>query len=97
MAQMNELLPIGSIIILKEAKKRLMIFGIKQTDGEDSEKTYDYVGVIYPEGNMGLKSQFLFNHEDIQNIYFRGYDDIERQDFIAKLSELYEKPEVLEK
>ena len=37
---MKELLPIGSVVLLKEGQKKLMIFGIKQMDSEVLEE-YD--------------------------------------------------------
>ena len=89
-ADISELLPIGSVVLLKEGKKKVMIFGIRQTSGTDS-KEYDYIGVVYPEGNFGTEYQFLFNHESINEIVFRGYEDEERKQFISRLSEYYQK------
>lgn len=89
----KDLLPIGSIVLLKDATKKMMIYGIKQSQVTDTEKEYDYIGVLYPEGNMGEKFQFLFNHEDIQSIIFRGYEDIERQNFIKNLEAVYDNQE----
>ena len=66
--EVKNLLPIGSVVLLKDGTKRLMIFGIKQTDNSTNIE-YDYIGVLYPEGNIGENGQFLFNHEDIQNVY----------------------------
>ncbi len=89
----DDILPIGSIVKLKGGNKRLMIFGIKQLkkSSETDELTeYDYIGALYPEGNLGQKSQYLFNHTDVENIYFRGFEDLERQMFVQKLSELSE-------
>lgn len=86
----NDLLPIGSIILLEGGKKRLMIYGVKQTNAETGE-LYDYIGVIYPEGHIGKKGQFLFNHKDIAKVYFRGYEDEEREEFIQKLNEYYSR------
>lgn len=85
----KDLLPIGTIVLLKEGKKRLMIYGVKQTESTN-QKDYDYIGVVYPEGNMGQGTQFLFNHEQIQEVYFRGYEDEERAAFIDKLAKYYE-------
>lgn len=82
------LLPIGSVVLLKEGKKKLMIFGVKQMDSEVREE-YDYIGVMYPEGNVGIESQYLFNHENIDQIFFRGYEDEERERFIDALDEYY--------
>jgi hypothetical protein len=85
----KELLPIGSVVLLEGGEKRLMIFGIKQTEQETGVE-YDYIGVMYPEGNMGQGSQFLFNHEQIKEIYFKGCEDEERNVFIENLEKFYE-------
>ena len=60
MNNVKELLPIGSVVILREGQKRLMTFGIKQQDMRTGTE-YDYLGVIYPEGNIGQGGQFFFN------------------------------------
>lgn len=91
--KLKELLPVGSIVNLKNGKKRLMIFGILQRGENAPGEEFDYSGVPYPEGNMGTDYQYLFNHEDVDHIYFRGYDDIERVAFIEKLEEYYQNQE----
>ena len=88
MTNVKDLLPIGSVIRLREATKRLMIFGVKQTN-TDTNTDYDYIGVIYPEGNIGGETQIMFNHEDIEELYFRGYEDEERAAFIERLADFY--------
>jgi hypothetical protein len=80
----DQLLPIGSVVLLKGGEKRLMIYGVGQTRVEDNTD-YDYIGVFYPEGNMGEGSQFLFNHVDIEQVFFKGYEDQERTEFISRL------------
>ena len=90
MGNVRDLLPIGTVVRVKGATKRLMIFGVKQSDAKTKE-LYDYIGVLYPEGNMGEEVRFLFNHENIDEIIFTGYNDEERQDFLGKLSAYYEK------
>lgn len=85
----KELLPIGSVVLLKEGVKKTMIIGIKQTDVSDAEKEYDYIGVLYPEGFIGGDYQFLFNHEDIADVAFVGMNDEERSAFIDKLADFY--------
>lgn len=89
--KIKDLLPIGSIVLLKDGEKRLMINGIMQTDVGNTENSYDYMGVLYPEGHIGEGFQYLFNHEDISEIIFRGYEDSERFEFIDKLTKLYER------
>ena len=85
----RQLLPIGSVVLLKGGRKKVMIYGVKQTD-KSSGIEYDYISVLYPEGNMGEAGQFLFNHSDIDEIYFRGCEDEERDRFIDKLARFYE-------
>ncbi len=90
--KVRELLPIGSVVLLKGGKRPLMIFGIKQSD-MDTGTEYDYIGVLYPEGNMSKETQFLFRHEDIEKVEFRGYEDEKREEFIRKLSGFYHEEE----
>lgn len=89
--KIKDLLPIGSIVLLKDGEKRLMINGIMQNDAGGTKQNYDYLGILYPEGHIGEEFQYLFNHEDIDKIIFRGYEDEERTEFLAKLAALYER------
>ena len=87
--KIKELLPIGSVVLLEAGEKRLMITGIIQNDAGRDGKEYDYLGVYYPEGHIGEEYQFLFNHENIEKVYFRGYEDYERDEFITRLDAAY--------
>lgn len=90
--EIRDLLPIGSVVMIKNAKKALMIFGIKQMEAdEETAKEYDYIGVFYPEGNIGSKFQFMFNHEDIEEVLFTGYDTPERKEFLDEITKVYKK------
>lgn len=84
----KELLPIGSVVLLKTGKKRVMVTGVKQTD-KSNGKEYDYACVLYPEGHIGGNQNLLFNHDDIDEIFFRGFEDEERETFINKLDAFY--------
>ncbi len=87
--RIKELLPVGSIVLLKDGEKRLMVSGIMQSDAATNDKEYDYLGVLYPEGHIGEDFQYLFNHEDIVEVFFRGYEDDERTEFLERLAEFY--------
>jgi len=91
---MKTLLPNGSIVLLKGGNKRLMVYGRKQLvtdDGEEDIHTqeentteqpmYDYIGVPYPEGYISQEYTYVFNHSDIIDIIFRGYEDEEEEEF----------------
>lgn len=81
MIDFKDLVPIGSVVKLKDEIKKLVVVGILQQD-EESGEFYDYIGVLYPEGNI---EQYMFNHDMIENVVFRGYEDGERITFIQSL------------
>lgn len=72
-------LPMGSVVMLKEGKKRIMITGfcLQTEDG----KQFDYTGCLYPEGYMTSENVIVFNHSDISKIYCIGYSDNEEKEF----------------
>ena len=77
---MKEYLPIGSVVLLKNGKKKVMIFGRRQLrQGESLE--YDYISVLYPEGYINDEYRYLFNHEDIDTVVYRGFSDAEEETF----------------
>lgn len=84
----KELLPVGSVVLLKEATKKLMIIGILPVSQKDN-KNYEYLGVPYPEGYIGSNNNFLFNHKDINDIIFYGYTNPEREVFLEAMEALY--------
>ncbi|WP_342715136.1 DUF4176 domain-containing protein [Bacillus paramycoides] len=77
----SQLLPIGSIVILKEGTKKLMVFGRKQQVATDEVRKFDYMGCPYPEGYMNPDFTYLFNHDDIQEVVSTGYEDQEERTF----------------
>lgn len=69
-------LPIGSVVLLKEGKKRVMVYG-RKLKSRDDNKEYDYIGCLYPEGYLASDDVILFNHNQIQLVYFIGFQDLE--------------------
>ena len=87
----SELLPIGSVVLLKGGEKRVMICGRIQTrDGEDV--IYDYCACLYPEGITGADNIFFFNNDAIDSVFFIGFQDSEeitfRTEILGNLGEL---------
>ena len=75
---MKDLLPIGSVVLLKNAKKKLMVCRRIQVDlNSGEEKIYHYSGCLYPEGLIDPDKLFLFNNEDIERVYYIGMQDEE--------------------
>ena len=83
---MKEYLPMGSILLLKNGTKRIMIYGRKQLSA-DTGKIFDYVACFYPEGNISPDYTFLFNQEDIKEVIFRGYSDPDEEAFLKVLND----------
>ncbi|MBT2680633.1 DUF4176 domain-containing protein [Bacillus sp. ISL-35] len=83
----KRLLPTGSVVILKEGSKRLLIYGRKQIlMNENEPKMYDYLACYYPEGYINPDHTFVFNHEDIESTVFIGYVDKEEDAFAEYLA-----------
>ncbi|UOY91223.1 DUF4176 domain-containing protein [Ectobacillus sp. JY-23] len=83
----DKLLPNGSIVLLKEGEKRLVIYGRKQLLMRQEPVMYDYIGCFYPEGYINPDYTFVFNHEDIEDIVFVGFSDEEEEKFATLLGE----------
>ena len=90
----EELLPIGSVVLLKGAIKKLMIVGyaqqVKNNDekSKDTSKIWDYAASLYPEGYISSDQIFLFDHSQIEQVFYKGYIDDEQKEFIKKVNEL---------
>lgn len=78
--QYKGLLPLGSVVLLKGAYKKLVVYGRKQVH-IDTNKVYDYLGVVFPEGYIDPNYSFLFNQEDIEVVKYVGYCNDEEEDF----------------
>lgn len=80
-------LPLGTIVRLKDATKRLMITGFCAVEADSKGKIYDYSGCMYPQGFLSSKQTALFDHDQIEELYFMGYADEEEKEFKEKLKE----------
>lgn len=88
---MNGLLPIGSVVLLHDGTKKVMIMGLCQKGENDAEKVWDYCGVVFPEGYMSADRIYLFNNSQIKQIFMLGYQDEEQLEFSKKINEFMEK------
>lgn len=85
-------LPLGTILMLKGGKHRVMIVGYcpMSSDGTNT-KTYDYMGCLFPEGIFTTDESLVFDHEGIEKIYHIGFVDDEVKNFNFKLKEIVQK------
>lgn len=84
---MKKFLPIGSVVLLKDSQKRIMIVGVKQKQA-DSDKVWDYSACLYPEGILEPNKLFLFDSEQIERLYFIGLQDGEGLAFLNYLNQM---------
>lgn len=94
MENIKNLLPVGSVVRVKEAEKNLMVIGILM---ENAGNTYDYAAFLHPEGYIDEEHLYLFNHEDVEEVLFIGYMNAEFQVFRGTLAyRMGEKEEPVE-
>lgn len=87
----NGLLPIGSVVLLKDSTKKVMIIGVCQRGANNPEKIWDYVGVVFPEGFLSPDKMFLFDTEQIDQLFAMGYQDAEQMAFKEKVDQVIQK------
>lgn len=91
MENKKEILPIGSVVLLDGGTKKVMITGFCSISAEDRTKVYDYSGCMYPEGFLDSNQVCLFNHEQIKEIFFLGYENDEEKEFKKVIEEVITK------
>lgn len=87
----KNLLPIGSVVLLKGGNKRIMITGRIQSRGGENA-IYDYSACYYPQGIVNPDQMFFFNRDAIDKVFFLGFQDGEelayRVEVLNKLGKL---------
>ena len=78
-------LPLGSVVLMKEAKKRVMITGYAVKSPDSGEKVWDYIGCLWPEGMISSDKNLMFDHDKIHQIFAIGYTDDEQKSFMRML------------
>ena len=81
---MKEYLPLGSVVILKEGQKPILIYGRMQVHSTTGAE-FDYVACLYPEGNLSDDFTYLFNHDQIDKVLFTGYSDEADKEFMEQM------------
>ena len=57
-----------------------MIIGFCAIPNDNIHKLYDYSGCLYPEWVINSNEVYLFNHIQIHEVYFKGYENEEEKD-----------------
>ena len=69
---LNKLLPLGSVVKLKDDNHKYMIIGFMV---QTKEQAYDYLCCIYPLGVIESDKGLFFNHDQIDMILSVGFLD----------------------
>ncbi len=79
-------LPIGTVVTLKGATKKIMIMGYCPMSKDN--KVFDYSACTYPEGLISAEKTLAFNHNQISEINFMGMESEEQKEFSNKVKEM---------
>ena len=95
-------LPIGTIVLLKGGKKKIMITGYCSVPNSNQSILFDYSGCMYPEGFLSNTQTALFNHSQIKEIIQIGYEDDEAKEFNERIINMIQaikdfNPQIVEK
>lgn len=94
-------LPIGTVVMLNGGKKEVMItsYCIFPTNGTvkdgkeivNEKKMYEYGGCIYPEGMINSNLICAFNHDQIAEVLYMGYETDKQKELSKVMNDGYEK------
>jgi len=73
---MKRLLPIGTILKLDpESDEKVMIVGRLVKRGAEGDKMWDYCGCVAPQGINSEEELVFFDHEQVKQLLFIGFQD----------------------
>ena len=82
----TRLLPIGTVIEIRESEQQMMIAGFAGINTEEEpEVIHDYIGFPYPLGFNTTEGTYYFDNTDIGSVLCVGYQDGEAIQFIGEL------------
>jgi len=87
MNRYGKLLPIGSIVKLKNVDKKIMVTGVLAVGQSDKKIMKDYSGCFFPEGILTGNKLVLFDQEDISEPIYLGYIDSEEKEFKKNIND----------
>ena len=96
----EKFLPIGTVVLLKNGKKEVMITSYcifpnntEIKEGQEvkaTKKMYEYGGCIYPEGILDSNMVCAFDHNQIEKICYMGYETEQQKELSTILNGGYE-------
>ena len=86
----NKFLPLGSVVLLKDANRPLVIIGYTVVE-EGNNRVWDYLGCAYPVGVIGNDKNLLFQKQQIEKVLFIGFSNEEGKQFLTELDTTIEE------
>lgn len=90
----KKFLPIGTVVLLKNGTKKIMITGYLPTAKDKPGNVYDYSACIFPEGVISSDQTVVFNHNQINDIISEGYSNEETTKFLEAMNELIQRANI---
>ncbi|MCC9763181.1 DUF4176 domain-containing protein [Streptococcus agalactiae] len=89
----NKLLPLGSIVTLKNGDgSELMIVTRAAIIEEDGVEVYfDYGSVLIPQGMVSPENVYFFNAENVEEVIFKGFENEAEKDFQSNYETMIEQ------
>lgn len=82
----DKFLPIGTVVLLENGTKRVMITGyLIYSRSSEKKKLFDYGGCVFPEGIIDSSNTLGFNHDQIKEVIYMGLEDEEEKKFVDSL------------
>lgn len=81
-------LPLGTIVSVDDSGQKLMIIGRMQQDKNNTDAKYAYGAVLYPQGLLNPKENYMFNLSKVKRIYYLGFSNDENKVFEEQLNQL---------
>lgn len=89
---MKNLLPNGSVVVLKDSNRKIMTLARWQRlEGDTEDRIFEYGACLYPEGLLSANETILFNHEQIEYVLFIGYRDLDEFKYLEYLKKQAEE------
>ena len=84
-------LPLGTIVSLDGSEQKAMIIGRVQKDINNPNVQFEYTAVLYPQGLVNPKENYMFNLSQVKRIYFLGFSNEENEAFEKQLNQYIEE------
>ncbi len=84
---MKKLLPLGSVVRLKNGEQKIMIISrLPLYNNKGNIGYFEYGACLFPNGQVD-QQMYFFNETDIDKVYFKGYVDESEEEYQKKYRE----------